>query len=103
MKYLPLFYIESNLLDNKVRSRNLLKLYAKAEVRVDVDGEGKANKSIVATAKILDTERMNMRRRLFESQDAIDAERDKLIKNAEKSLQKPVKSQIIFAIDWRIV
>lgn len=102
MKYLPLFYIESNLLDNKVRSRNLLKLYAKAEVRVDVDGEGKANKSIVATAKTLDTERMNMRRKLFEAQDAIDAERDKLIKNAEKSLQKPVKSKIIFAIDWRI-
>ena len=53
--------------------------------------------------KTLDTERMNMRRKLFEAQDAIDAERDKLIKNAEKSLQKPVKSQIIFAIDWRIV
>ena len=54
--------------------------------------EGKANKSIVATAKTLDTERMNMRRKLFEAQDAIDAERDKLIKNTEKSLQKPVKS-----------
>lgn len=53
--------------------------------------------------KTLDTERMNMRRKLFEAQDAIDAERDKLIKNAEKSLQKPVKSKIIFAIDWRIV
>ena len=53
--------------------------------------------------KTLDTERMNMRRKLFEAQDAIDVERDKLIKNAEKSLQKPVKSQIIFAIDWRIV
>lgn len=53
--------------------------------------------------KTLDTERMNMRRKLFEAQDAIDAERDKLIKNAEKSLQKPVRSQIIFAIDWRIV
>ncbi len=53
--------------------------------------------------KTLDTERMNMRRKLFEAQDAIDAERDKLIKNAEKSLQKTVKSQIIFAIDWRIV
>ena len=64
--------------------------------------EGKANKSIVATAKTLDTERMNMRRKLFEAQDAIDAERDKLIKNAEKYLQKPVKSKIIFAIDWRI-
>lgn len=68
MKYLPLFYIESNLLDNKVRSRNLLKLYAKAEVRVDVGVEGKANKSIVATAKTLDTERMNMRRKLLEWQ-----------------------------------
>lgn len=53
--------------------------------------------------KALDTERMNMRRKLFEAQDAIDAERDKLIENAEKSLQKPLKSQIIFAIDWRIV
>ena len=53
--------------------------------------------------KSLDTERMNMRRKLFEAQDAIDVERDKLIKNAEKSLQKPVKSKIIFAIDWRIV
>lgn len=53
--------------------------------------------------KTLDTERMNMRRKLFEAQDAIDVERDKLIKNAEKSLQKPVKSKIIFAIDWRIV
>ena len=68
MKYLPLFYIESNLLDNKVRSRNLLKLYAEAEVRVDVGGEEKANKSIVATAKTLDTERMNMRRKLLEWQ-----------------------------------
>ena len=46
---------------------------------------------------------MNMRRKLFEAQDAIDAERDKLIKNAEKFLQKPVKSQIIFAIDWKII
>ncbi len=53
--------------------------------------------------KALDTERMNMRRKLFEAQDAIDAERDKLIENAEKSLHKPLKSQIIFAIDWRIV
>lgn len=53
--------------------------------------------------KTLDTERMNMRRKLFEAQDAIDVERDKLIKNAEKYLQKPVKSKIIFAIDWRIV
>lgn len=53
--------------------------------------------------KALDNERMNMRRKLFEAQDAIDAERDKLIENAEKSLQKPVNSQIIFAIDWRIV
>lgn len=53
--------------------------------------------------KTLDTERMNMRRKLFEAQDAIDVERDKLIKNAEKSLQKSVKSKIIFAIDWRIV
>lgn len=53
--------------------------------------------------KTLDTERMNMRRKLFEAQDAIDAERDKLIKNAEKFLQKPVKSQIIFAIDWKII
>ena len=44
-----------------------------------------------------------MRRKLFEAQDAIDAERDKQIKNAEKSLQKTVRSQIIFAIDWRIV
>lgn len=51
----------------------------------------------------LDSERMTMRRKLFEAQDAIDAERDKLIENAEKSLQKPIKSQIIFAIDWRIV
>ena len=39
----------------------------------------------------------------IERLDAIDAERDKLIENAEKSLQKPIKSQIIFAIDWRIV
>ena len=79
-----------------------IKIIAKAEFRLDVGVEGKANKSIVATAKTLDTERMNMRRKLFEAQDAIDAERDKLIKNAEKSLQKPVKSKIIFAIDWRI-
>lgn len=35
-------YIESNFLDDKVRSRNLLKLYAEAEVRVDVGGEGEA-------------------------------------------------------------
>ena len=35
-------YIESNFLDDKVRSRNLLKLYAKAEVGVDVGGEGEA-------------------------------------------------------------
>lgn len=34
---------------------------------------------------------------------AINAKRDKLIKNAEKPLQKSVKLQIIFAIDWRIV
>lgn len=53
--------------------------------------------------KNLDSERMTMRQKLFEAQDAIDAERDKLIENTEKSLQKPIKSQIIFAIDWRIV
>lgn len=34
---------------------------------------------------------MAMRRKLFEAQDAIDAERDELIENVEKSLQKPIK------------
>ncbi len=44
-----------------------------------------------------------MRRKLFEAQDAIDAERDALIEKAEKSLTLNVNSQIIFAIEWRIV
>ena len=50
-----------------------------------------------------ETERMNLRRKLFAAQDAIDDERDKLIAAAEKSLTNKITSQIIFAIEWRIV
>ena len=53
--------------------------------------------------KEAESKRMNARRKLFDAQDAIDRERDRLIENAEKSLQKRITSQIIFAIDWRIV
>jgi SNF2-related protein len=51
----------------------------------------------------VESERMTMRRKLYEAQDAIDAERDRLIKSAEKSLTNKINSQIIFAIEWRIV
>ena len=50
-----------------------------------------------------ETERMNLRRKLFAAQDAIDDERDKLIASAEKSLTNKITSKIIFAIEWRIV
>lgn len=50
-----------------------------------------------------ETERMNLRRKLFAAQDAIDDERDKLIAAAEKSLTNKITTQRIFAIDWRIV
>ena len=46
---------------------------------------------------------MNLRRKLFAAQDAIDDERDKLIAAAEKSLTNKITTQIIFAIEWRIV
>ena len=53
--------------------------------------------------KTLESERMTLRRKLYEAQDAIDAERDKLIENAQKSLQNAINHQTIFAVDWRIV
>lgn len=52
--------------------------------------------------RALETERTTMRRKLYDAQDTIDAEHDKLIDNAEKSFFKPIRTQTIFAIEWKI-
>ena len=54
--------------------------------------------------KDLEKLRSEKRRNLFEAQDEIDAQKDKLFDEVEKTLmQKGIKEETLFTIRWKIV
>jgi SNF2 family DNA or RNA helicase len=53
--------------------------------------------------KSLEKTRNSRRRELFDAQDAIDEQRDELIKNIEKQLKQTRSSQILYKIKWSIL
>lgn len=86
--------IKLNELDKQIREiKKAFNISHALEEKIELRRKQKAKKN----------ERMIMRNKLYEVQDAIDMKRDKLIENAEKTLHKPAKSEIIFTIEWRIV
>lgn len=52
--------------------------------------------------KGLETERNNKRKTLFEAQDKIDAERERLIAGMEGKLKEGVVSRRVFEVGWRV-
>ena len=53
--------------------------------------------------KSLEAERNRKRRDLFDAQDAIDAQRDELIKRIEGQLRQKHTVQTVFRFRWRLV
>jgi len=52
--------------------------------------------------KSLEAERNRKRRELFDAQDAIDAQRDELIRRIEKQLSQKDTIQAVFRFRWRL-
>ena len=54
--------------------------------------------------KDLEKRRSEKRRNLFDAQDEIDAQKDKLFDEVEKTLmQKGIKEETLFNLRWRII
>ena len=53
--------------------------------------------------KALESARNRKRRELFDAQDAIDSQRDELIKRIEKQLHQRHSSKPVFMFRWRII
>ncbi len=52
--------------------------------------------------KSLEAERNRKRRELFDAQDAIDAQRDEIIKRIEGQLRQKHTIQTVFQFRWRL-
>lgn len=52
--------------------------------------------------KALEKTRNTKRRELFDAQDAIDAQREELIKNIEKQLKQRRSVQVLFSVRWEV-
>ena len=53
--------------------------------------------------KSLEKTRSTRRRELFDAQDAIDENRDELIKNIEKQLKQTRSSQVLYKVRWEVL
>jgi adenine-specific DNA-methyltransferase len=53
--------------------------------------------------KALEATRNRKRRELFDSQDAIDAQRDELIARIEKQLSQRFRITVVFRLNWSLI
>jgi hypothetical protein len=51
---------------------------------------------------VLEKQRHDKRRRLFEAQDEVDARQDDLIEEIEQRLQQRTEEVTLFTIRWRV-
>ncbi len=52
---------------------------------------------------VLEPKKKELRMRIFEEQDKIDDERNRLIDETKKKLAQKVESKLIFTVRWRIL
>ncbi|MBN2340735.1 MAG: DEAD/DEAH box helicase family protein [Deltaproteobacteria bacterium] len=88
--------LEQELKDLDAEIREATK---KARLTIMLEEKLEAQKQV----KALQQKKTTKRRRLFESQDEIDARRDRLIEDIEKQLETNSKIDEIFRIRWTIV
>jgi len=53
--------------------------------------------------KRMEKKRTTMRRKLFEAQDAIDRQKDKLLDEVEARLQQHAEMEPLFTIRWQLI
>lgn len=73
----------------------------KAEARKTANLEGKVK--LQRHVKTLEAKRLDMRKRLFESQDHVEEQKDALLNDIEARMQQHIEEKEIFYIQWRMV
>ena len=64
---------------------------------------GHGRSSVQKQVKALEAQRNTKRRALFDAQDDIDAQRERLIAEIEGKLQQRTSLEVLFAVRWRLV
>jgi len=72
----------------------------KAEARKTVGLEQKLK--LQRQAKALEKSRSDMRRTLFDAQDEIDREKERLLDSVEARLKQTIEEEVLFEIAWRV-
>lgn len=89
------FWLEREINDN---DKDIRESRSRAAVATSLTEKLTAQKEL----KTLEAQRNKKRRELYDAQDTIDAERDKLIADIKKQLKREHKVQLLFTIRWRL-
>ncbi len=87
--------------ERKIRTIDLELKAAKREAQLA--GDLASNLELQNSARILEIQRNDKRKNLFEAQDEIDLKKDRILEETAEKLKQQLAEQEIFTIRWRVM